>query len=196
MAKKIMILVGSPRRQGNTQTVAGWFAQGAKEVGCEVEMIDITRLQSKYGGCIACMGCQKSDKYECVVADEVSPVLARMPQADGVVFATPTYFFGISAQTKSLLDRMFSLIKFNPEVGGYEQSLKQVKLGAIATAGGDIAPGLQLIDNTFRAMAGFSGLGYEALLVPFSPRDPSEMAGRTEVREQALAFGRRFLGEG
>jgi multimeric flavodoxin WrbA len=194
MAKKIMIMLGSPRRNGNTQTVANWFAEGAKEAGAEVEVIDITRLKSKNGGCIACMGCQMSDKFECVVADEVSPVLARMPQADGVLFATPTYFFGISAQTKSLLDRMFSLIKFNPETGGYEQSLKQVKLGAIATAGGDIEPGLQLIDNTFRAMAGFSGIPYDSLLVPFSPRDPKEMPSRSEVREQALAFGRRFLG--
>jgi multimeric flavodoxin WrbA len=192
MAKKIMVLIGSPRKNGNTGTVAGWFAEGAKSAGAEVEMIAISQLKSKFGGCIACMGCQKSDKYECQVKDDVQPVLARMPKADAVVFATPTYFFGPSAQTKSVMDRMFSLIKLNPATGGYEKSLSHVKLGVIATAGGGIEPGLKLIDDTFRAVAGFSGVPYDSLLVPFSPRDAGEMQKKNDVKEKAIAFGRKF----
>lgn len=192
MAKKIMVLIGSPRKNGNTSTVAKWFAEGAKAGGAEVETINITQLKSKFGGCIACMGCQKSDKYECQVKDDVQPVLARMPKADAVVFATPTYFFGPSAQTKSVLDRMFSLIKLNPATGGYDQSISRVKLGVIATAGGDVQPGLKLIDDTFRVIAGFSGVPCDSLLVPFSPRDPGEMEKQGDVKEKAIAFGRKF----
>jgi multimeric flavodoxin WrbA len=84
MAKKIMVLIGSPRKNGNTSTIADWFAEGAKAAGAGVEVINITQLKSKFGGCIACMGCQKSDKYECQVQDEVQPVLARMPKADAI----------------------------------------------------------------------------------------------------------------
>ncbi|MBI5847009.1 MAG: flavodoxin family protein [Nitrospirae bacterium] len=192
MAKKIMVLISSPRKNGNTSTVATWFAEGAKEAGADVEMIDVTKLKSKFGGCIACMGCQKSDKFECQVDDEVKPVLARKPKADALVFATPTYFFGPSAQTKSIMDRMYSHIKFNSTQGGYEQSLAHVKLGVIATAGGDIQPGLKLIDDTFRTVAGLLGIPFDSLLVPFAPRESGEMKKQNNVREKALAFGRKF----
>ena len=192
MAKKIMVLSGSPRKNGNTNTVVRWFAEGAQEAGASVEVIDVTKLKSKFGGCIACMGCQKSDKFECAVDDEVKPVLARMPQADALVFATPAYFFGMSAQTKSIVDRMYSLIKFNSAKGGYEQSLSHIKMGVLATAGGDIQPGLKLIDDTFRTVAGFSGIPYASLLVPFAPREAGEMITQNDVRGKALAFGREF----
>jgi multimeric flavodoxin WrbA len=191
MAKKIMVLNGSPRKGGNTSTVAAWFAEGAMAAGAEVEMIHIAQLKSKFSGCIACMGCQKSDKYECQVEDDVKPVLARMSKADAVVFATPTYFFGPSAQTKSVVDRMYSQIKFNAQ-GGYDMNLGHIKLGVIATAGGDVAPGLKLIDDTFRVIAGFSGIPYDSLLVPFAPRDPGDMKTQGDVKEKAIAFGRAF----
>jgi len=192
MPKKIMILIGSPRKNGNTSTVAGWVAEGARAAGAEVEVIRISELRSKFGGCIACMGCQKSEKFECQVDDDVRPVLARMPKADAVLFATPTYFFGPSAQTKSVVDRMYSLIKFRPAQGGYEQSMGHVKLGVIATAGGGIEPGLKLIDDTFRVVAGFSGVPFDSLLVPFSPREAGEMQKQNSVKEKATAFGRKF----
>jgi multimeric flavodoxin WrbA len=192
MAKQIMVISGSPRKNGNTNTVVGWFAEGAKEAGADVEVVDVTKLKSKFGGCIACMGCQKSDKFECAVDDEVKPVLARMPKADALVFATPTYFFGPSAQIKSLVDRMYSLIKFNSAKGGYEQSLAHTKFGVIATAGGDVQPGLKLIDDTFRTVAGFSGIPYDSLLVPFAPRETGEMKKQNDVKEKALAFGKTF----
>jgi len=192
MAKKIMILTGSPRKNGNTNTVATWFAEGAKAAGAEVEIISVPQLKSKFGGCIACMGCQKSDKFECQVEDDVKPVLARMPKADALVFATPTYFFGPSAQIKSIMDRMYSLIKFDSAKGGYVQSIGHVKLGVIATAGGDVQPGLKLIDDTFRTVAGFSGVPYDSLLVAFAPRELGEMKKQNDVREKALAFGRKF----
>jgi multimeric flavodoxin WrbA len=191
MAKKIMVLNGSPRKGGNTSTVAAWFAEGAMAAGAEVEMIHIAQLKSKFSGCIACMGCQKSDKYECQVEDDVKPVLARMSKADAVVFATPTYFFGPTAQTKTVVDRMYSQIKFNAQ-GGYDINLGHIKLGVIATAGGDVEPGLKLIDNTFRVIANFSGISYESLLVPFAPRDPEEMKTQNDVKEKAIAFGRAF----
>jgi NAD(P)H-dependent FMN reductase len=191
MAKKIMVLNGSPHKDANTGTVAAWFAEGAIAAGAEIEMIHIAQLKSKFSGCIACMGCQKSDKYECQVEDDVKPVLARMSQADAVVFATPTYFFGPSAQTKSVVDRMYSQIKLNAR-GGYDINISHIKLGVIATAGGDVKPGLKLIDDTFRAMAGFSGISYDSLLVPFAPRDPVEMKTHGDVKEKAIAFGRAF----
>ncbi len=61
MAKKIMVLSGSPRKNGNTSTVVNWFIEGAKAAGAEVELVDLTKLKSTHHGCIGCLGCQKSD---------------------------------------------------------------------------------------------------------------------------------------
>lgn len=190
MAKKVMILTGSPRKNGNTNTVAGWFIEGAKDAGAEVELIDVTRLKSKNNGCIACLGCQKSEKYECVVEDEIKPVLARIPDYDVLVFATPVYFFGPSAQLKLLMDRMYSLIKFN--AGGYDHNLGHLKWGLIATGGGDIDPGLSLVEQVFKTSAGFLGSGLESLLVPFSSMYDDNIKQNSELRERAIAFGRKL----
>ncbi len=113
MGKRIMVLAGSPRENGNTNTVAGWVAAAVKESGADVEVVDVSRLKSKNNGCIACMGCQKPEKFECTVDDEIKPVLARIPDMDVLVFATPTYFLGPTAQMKLVMDRMYSLIKFD-----------------------------------------------------------------------------------
>jgi len=190
MSKKIMVLSGSPRKNGNTNTVVEWFAEGAKGAGASVELIDVTRLKSRFGGCIGCMGCQKSEKYECAVDDEVKPVLARIPDADVVVFATPTYFFGPTAQIKSLLDRMYSLIKFNASTGGYSHNLSGLKIAVIATAGGGIQPGLKLIEDTFGTIAGFSGAAFDSLLVPNASMYSDAMKQDRDLRERAKAFGR------
>ena len=192
MAKQIMVLSGSPRKNGNTNTVVGWFAEGARATGAAVELIDITKLKSTHHGCIGCLGCQKSDKYECAVKDEVQPVIARIPAADVVVFATPTYFFGPSAQLKSLLDRMYSLIKFNASKGGYDHNLGHVKLALIATGGGGIEPGLKFIDQTFGIIAGFSGAEYESFLVPNASMYNEDMKKDRDLQERAKAFGRKL----
>src|SRR5574337_420733 len=165
MAKKIMVLTGSPRKNGNTNTVVKWFTDGAREAGASVDVIDVAGLKNKFNGCIACTGCQKSEKFECAVDDEVKPVLAKIPSMDVVVFATPTYFFGPSAQLKTLLDRMYSLVKFKSG-GDYVSNLDNLTIGLIASAGGGIQPGLQLVHDTFQTIAGFSGAGFDSLLVP------------------------------
>ncbi len=169
-----------------------WFAQGAKGAGASVELIDVTKLKSWFGGYIGCMGCQKSEKYECAVDDEVKPVLARIPDADVVVFATPTYFFGPTAQIKSLLDRMYSLVKFDASTGGYSHNLGRLKMAVIATAGGGIQPGLQFIEDTFSTIAGFSGATFDSLLVPNASMYSDAMKQDRDLQERAKAFGKKL----
>ncbi len=194
MGKKIMMLSGSPRKNGNTNTVVGWFAEGAKEAGAAVEVVDVARLKSRNNGCIACMGCQKSEKYECAVDDEIKPVLARIPDTDILVFATPTYFFGPSAQMKLVMDRMYSLIKFDPAKGQYVHELGHLKWGLICTGGGDINPGLSLVEQVFKTSIGFIGSELESLLIPFASMYNDDIKQNAELRERAMAFGRKLAG--
>ena len=138
MAKKIMVLCSSPRKDGNTNTVVNWAVEAATEAGAEVETIDVANLNYKVNGCIACMKCQQSEKFECAVADDAQPIIARIPEFDVLVLATPIYFMGPNAQLKLIVDRTFSLFKFNPQTEEITHNLAGKTLALIATAAGKL----------------------------------------------------------
>jgi len=192
MTKKIMILCGSPRTKGNTNTLVGWVAEGAAEGGAQVEIIDAANLEYKTNGCTACMGCQKSEEFECVIEDEARDVLRRMGKADVLVFATPVYFFGPTAQLKLLIDRMFSLVKVNTADGSVRHAKEDPAYALVATAAGDMSDGLGLLEQTFDTLARFTGGRLEKLLVPNAPQDPAETASNGDLKNKALALGRKL----
>jgi hypothetical protein len=97
MAKKILVLSGSPKKNGNTAALVEWFSEGARSKGAQVEVVRTAFLKYKATGCTSCRACQKSAKYECVINDEAKPVLAKMADVDVIVMATPLYFFAASA---------------------------------------------------------------------------------------------------
>jgi len=193
MARKITFLCGSPRKEGNTNRVVAWVAEAARAAGAEVQTIDLPRLNYKTNGCTACMGCKRSEEFRCVIDDEASPILARLPESDVVVFATPVYWFGPSAQLKVFTDRMFSLVKFDKD--GFRTPFKRgTTVVVIATAGGDLDDGLRLVEETFRKAAQAVGFAFESLLVPHAPMDPGELESRPDVKEKAASFGRALAG--
>ena len=192
MGRKIAIICGSPRKKGNTNRVVGWVAEAAREAGAEVEIIDAPRLSYKTLGCTGCMACQQSEEYRCVIDDDASPILARLPESDIVVLASPVYWFGPTAQLKVFADRMFSLIKFVDDEP--VTPLAGKTLGVIATAGGEREHGLGLLEQTYQIAAGLMGLPFESLLVPHAPmrlEQPDEVAA---IQKQAEAFGRKLAG--
>ncbi|MFC1806311.1 flavodoxin family protein [Planctomycetota bacterium] len=192
MSSKIMIVCGSPRKQGNTNRVVAWVAEAAREAGAEVEIVDAPRLSYEADGCTACMGCQRSEEFRCVIDDEASPILARMPQADAIVLASPIYWHGPTAQLKRFTDRMFSLIKFEGET--IRTPLEDLTLAVIGTAGGQIEHGLDLFEQAFKTAAGFLGFPFQSLLVPLAPQDPEDIEQNAELKEEATAFGRKLAG--
>ncbi|MEG0077499.1 flavodoxin family protein [Anaerorhabdus sp.] len=101
MKKSVLILLGSPRKNGNSEQLSYAFAQGAQSVGHTTETIYIQEKNIK--PCLACYGCRKTHK--CVQKDEMDEILNKMIQADVIVLATPVYFYSMSAQMKTLIDR-------------------------------------------------------------------------------------------
>lgn len=187
MARKIMIITGSPRKQGNTNTVAAWVAEGAGEAGAEVKMIDAARLKYATNGCTSCMGCQQSGQYRCIVQDEASDLIAAIPQYDVVVFASPVYFFSWSAQIKIFIDRMFSLFKFTPDK--IDSALGKIQVALIGTAAGDIGSGLDSLEIAAQKIAGFTGCRLKSLLIPDCTADLGNLLTNDDLKERALAFG-------
>ncbi|MHC4323148.1 MAG: flavodoxin family protein [Planctomycetota bacterium] len=194
MGKRILILTSSPRKNGNTNTIVNWCAQSATDAGAEVECIDIARLNYKSNGCISCYSCQQSDKYECKVKDDANNILERINDFDVVVYSTPIYMFGPSAQLKLLLDRTFSLAKFDPESGDLILKSTGQTMALIATAGGSINDGLGLTDQGFKIMADFLGSSYLSLLIPEAPSNPEDLQEKKELKQKAADFGRALAG--
>lgn len=101
MSKKVLILSSSPRRGGNSERLSLAFAQGAEEAGCQVETVFLR--EKRYGFCQGCLACLKSGR--CTIPDDAVEIAAKMKSADVLVFATPVYYYSISGQLKTLLDR-------------------------------------------------------------------------------------------
>jgi hypothetical protein len=87
----------------------------------------------------------------------------------------------------------YDLIKFDPSKGSYRHNMGHLKMGVIATAGGDIEPGLRLVEQTVGAIAGFAGLSFASLLVPFASMYSDELKQNVQLREKAIAFGRKLV---
>ncbi len=187
MAKNILVLSGSPKKDGNTAALVGWFAEGARSQGARVEIVQTAFLKYRAPGCTSCRTCQKRKEYGCVIADDAAPVLARILAADVIVMATPLYFFGASAQLKVIFDRMFSLYKWDNEAGTVKTPLAGKTLVVIASAYEDV--GLDALEKPFRLTADYTKMKFFSLLIP-NAGVSGDLKNNAVVREQAIAMGR------
>jgi len=111
--QKVLILLGSPRKKGNSAIIASEIAEGAKTSGAEVESLFIHGMDIK--PCQACWSCQKKESDGCVIKDDMQNVFSKLIEADAWVIATPVHWFNMSTQTKLWLDRCFALPKYGKD---------------------------------------------------------------------------------
>lgn len=102
MAKKVLILSGSPRKGGNSDLLCDEFMRGAAETGNEVEKMRVAA--KKVAPCSGCYYCTKNNG-KCVHKDDMAEILQKMIDADVLVLASPVYFYSINAQLKAVIDR-------------------------------------------------------------------------------------------
>jgi multimeric flavodoxin WrbA len=102
---KIAAVYGSPRRKGNTATLLRRAVEGARDAGAEVEEIVLRDL--KLSPCLEIYGCKKDGN--CVIKDDFHQVRDRLLSSDGLMIASPVFFYSVSAHTKILMDRCQSL---------------------------------------------------------------------------------------
>ncbi|MCX5708308.1 MAG: flavodoxin family protein [Candidatus Omnitrophica bacterium] len=188
MAKRILIINGSPIKNGNTATLVNWFVEGARLKGADVEIVNAAFLKYRSNGCISCRKCQKIKEYLCVIKDEAQPVLQKMTEVDAIVMATPLYFYGPSAQLKLVMDRMFSLYKWDNKAGTMKTPLKGKTFALIASAFEDV--GLDNLEKPFAITADYSGMKFKSLLVA-NAGESGEVKKLAGIKEKALAFGKQ-----
>lgn len=100
--KKVIIISTSLRTGSNSDMFANQFIEGAKAAGHEVEKISLAEKDIKF--CKGCLACQKLGK--CVIKDDVNDIMQKVLNADVVCWATPIYYYEMSGQMKTLIDRM------------------------------------------------------------------------------------------
>lgn len=99
--KKVLVISSSLRARSNSDALADEFARGAADAGNEVERITLKGKDIRF--CKGCLACQKT--RQCVISDDTQEIVARMHDADVIAFATPVYYYEMSGQMKTLLDR-------------------------------------------------------------------------------------------
>ena len=100
--KKVVVISTSLRAGSNSQVLAEQFAEGAKAAGNEVEFITLRGKEIKF--CVGCLACQKTGA--CVFKDDVPAIMEQVLESDVVCWATPIYYYEMSGQMKTLIDRM------------------------------------------------------------------------------------------
>lgn len=116
MGKKVLILSSSLRNGGNSDALCDQFAKGAQAAGHSVEKVQLSKLTIK--PCLGCYGCQRNGG-SCVQKDDMTALLQSLRQADVWVFATPVYFYNVSATLKLAMDRTFPLFGIQEKKSAY-----------------------------------------------------------------------------
>ena len=104
---KILVLNGSPHLDGATSDMVKAFTQGAEEAGHDVVSINVAHKNIK--GCMACEYCRNREKGVCVQKDDMQAIYPEILRADMVVFASPIYYFTLSAQLQAVIHRTYAI---------------------------------------------------------------------------------------
>ncbi|QQO08788.1 flavodoxin family protein [Breznakiella homolactica] len=113
MSRKIIVLNGSPRPKGNTAALIEAFTKGAEEAGHTVTAFFLDKMN--IGGCKGCYGGGKDPESPCVQKDGMDTIYPVLREADIVVLASPLYYWTISGQLKTAIDRIFAVAESYPE---------------------------------------------------------------------------------
>ena len=179
MAKKIVVLNGSPRRKGNTSALVDAFSNGAKETGCEVIEFFLGTMDIR--GCKGCMGGGKDEASPCIQKDDMEKIYPAYRDADVVVLASPLYYWTISGQLKCAFDRLFAVAECNPD---YRNPKKESVL-LMAAEGNGFEESVFWYDR----LTDHLGWSDRGKVLCGGVMDAGDIGGRDEL-EEARALGR------
>lgn len=184
MNKKVLILKGSPREKGNSSVLADRVAAGAQEAGAEVESIYLHALDIR--PCDACDTCAETEGV-CIIKDDMQPLYPKILQTDAIVFASPVYWFTISAQLKLCIDRLYGL-----QTPGWKKMAGK-QAGIVLTYGDSdlyTSGGINAI-HTFESMCRFLRMEIVGI-VHGTAGDVGDVEKQPELMQKAYQLGQRL----
>lgn len=176
---KIVVLQGSPNRNGSSQLLAESFRRGAEEAGHTVELIDAAH--SSIHPCTGCIHCG----YEgpCAQKDEVENIRPKILSADMLVFATPIYYFGMTAQLKALVDRFCA---FNTSI-----SRKHMKSALLTVAWNNDDWTFDAMETHYKTLVRYLGLQDMGMVLGYGCGTLA-MTKHSKYPQEAYQLGRQL----
>lgn len=169
---KITILNGSPRKE-NTAAMVEAFAEGAKEAGHEVEILHVGTM--KIAGCMGCEYCHTKGEGKCIQRDDMDKVIPAYLDSDMVVFASPVYYFNMTAQLSAAIQRVYCIGK----------PVKAAKAALLLSSG---SPGTgEAAVVSYKNMTGYMGIEDAGVFALAGEENKSEEK-LAEIREFARAL--------
>jgi multimeric flavodoxin WrbA len=184
---KITAFSSTPRQRGNSDILTDHVLEAATQAGADVEKVRLTDYQM--APCTACNACQKTSDAPCIIDDDVAELLAKMTAADGIILASPVYFFTISAQLKILIDRSYAL-----GGGGCWDALAGKRMGVILTYGDDdpVDSGVFNAIGTLRDTCRFLKIELTGI-IHASCDGEGEISDNPRIIEEARELGRKLV---
>ncbi len=151
MPARVLGLCGSPRRGGNTEILLDEFMRGCADAGAETEKIVLS--QTKINGCLGCDACEETG--QCIQKDDMESLYETLEQSERIVLASPIYFYGVTSQTKAVIDRSQALwcrkyrMKTPGEGPGKDRGRKGFFISVGATKGKNLFDGTILTVRYF-----------------------------------------------
>ena len=188
---KVLGIYGSPRKGGNTDQLLDKTLEGARSAGADTKAVYARNL--KMSGCLECGGCDKTGT--CVVKDDMESVYPLLEEADVVFLASPIFFYGLTAQAKTLVDRSQALwskrmLNKSPDERKSYDGGRGYLIAVGATRGKRIFEGIELEARYFFDALDMS---YEGGLLLRSMEKKSDARDHPEALEQAFEFGRKAV---
>ena len=183
--RKILVVFSSPRKKGNSNTLANQIVKGAESAGAIVESVYLHGMD--ISPCNACYACQKKDSKGCAIDDDMQAIYPKLVKSNTWVIASPVYWFNMSAQTKLFMDRCFAMLAYsdNPFAG---------KRVAIAMSYGDTDPFNSGCINALRSFQdAFNYVGAKIVgMVYGSAEAPGEIKSNADLMQRAESLGRKL----
>ena len=177
-------ILGSPRKAGNTAQVLESFERLLIRGGHEVDRIDV--VDYEVNGCLGCNACQAVQHAPgCVQRDDAARILERLIAADAVVYGTPLYMYGFSAQMKALFDRHYCLVT-GYGTPDYVSLLEGKRTALLVTCGGPAEENADLIQVAFEREGAFQRWNIAGLYVVPSCGRPETLGDRATATAERM----------
>ena len=177
--KNVLIISSSLRNNSNSETLAKKIAEGAKENN-NVEMIYIKDYEINY--CKGCLACQNTGK--CIINDGVKDIIDKVKNADVLVFATPIYYYSVSGQLKTFLDRLNPL---------YIADYKYREVYLITSAADDNPLAMDGAEKTIQGWIDcFDGVKLKGIIKGLSCNDAGDVNKNKDLLQKAYEMGKNI----
>ena len=188
--KKILVVLGGGRPNGNTKQLADAFIKGAAEAGHQTELISLNKL--RVNGCTGCNACRYGKP--CVQKDDFNSLIPKIKEADLIVFASPLYFWTISSKIKAFIERFYCMAEKDehPPLGRYEKYPVRDCALLMTSADNFFWTFEQAVSYYQFTLVNYIGFHDKGMLLAgrCGDTDGKPQISQTDYLEQAFTFGR------